>query len=205
MGLFSKFFGGKAAPDFQMAPTSEMMEEDRYWGLVADSLKAADGEQDDQADYLRAALTELSPVDIVGFRLRTDKLLFDTYNSEMWCAGYIMNGGCSDDAFEYFRLWVISRGRDVYETAKLDADSLAALNGDGAVEGFYDFESFWYVANDAFEKKTGKNLYDHIDYEKFKTCESNYPHNIEFTWTEEDAESRRRICPKLFERFEHAA
>jgi hypothetical protein len=182
-----------------------MMEEDRYWGLVADSLKAADGEQDDQADYLRAALTELSPVDIVGFRLRTDKLLFDTYNSEMWCAGYIMNGGCSDDAFEYFRLWVISRGRDVYETAKLDADSLAALNGDEAVEGFYDFESFWYVANDAFEKKTGKNLYDHIDYEKFKTCESNYPHNIEFTWTEEDAESRRRICPKLFERFEHAA
>jgi hypothetical protein len=27
---------------------------------------------------------------MIGFRLRTDKLLFDSYNPELWCAAYIV-------------------------------------------------------------------------------------------------------------------
>jgi hypothetical protein len=32
---------------------------------------------------------------MIGFRLRTDKT-FDSYNPELWCAAYIVSGGCSD-------------------------------------------------------------------------------------------------------------
>jgi len=64
---------------------------------------------------------------------------------------------------------------------------------------FYDFESFWYVAIEAFKQKTGKDLYEFIDYDNFKTSEGSYP-RIEFTWQEEDPESMRRICPMLFEK-----
>ncbi len=201
MGFLDKLFGSKKSPEFEMQPTAVMMDEDRYWRLVADSLAATDGEQDAQVGYLTNALGKLEPADIVGFRLRTDKLLYDTYTSEMWCAGYIMNGGCSDDAFEYFRLWVISRGREVYENAKADPDTLADVHG-GTVEDLYDFESFWYVANTVFQNKTGKDLYEYIDSENFKTNEGNYP-QFDFTWEEEDPESMKKICPRLFSRFDN--
>ena len=114
MSFLSKLFGGGQAPQaFDLEPTAEMMDEGRYWGLISDSLAAAGEDQDAQLAFLKRELAKLSPKKIVGFRLRTDKLLYDTYNPTMWCAGYIMNGGCSDDMFEYFRLWVISRGRSL--------------------------------------------------------------------------------------------
>ncbi len=182
-----------------MEPTAVMMDEDTYWELIDASLAATNGEQETQEDYLITALEKLPPPEIVGFRLRTDKLLYDTYNSEMWCAGYIMNGGCSDDAFEYFRLWVIAQGREVYENAKANPDSLVTGIDDTAE--FYDFESLWYVALKAFENKTGKQLYDYIDYDNFKTSEGKYP-QFDFNWQEDDPDSMKKICPNLFERFE---
>lgn len=200
MSIFSKLFGKATPPPFEMTPTAVMMDENKYWALIDDSIAASAGEQYVQMDSLVRALEKLEPSEIVGFRLRTDKLLFDTYNSETWCAGYIMNGGCSDDGFEYFRLWVISQGRQVYENAKADPDSLADVVGQ-EVEEYYDFEGLWYVANDAFKNKTGKDLYDYIDNAGFKFGEGDHI-DFEFTWQEEDPESRRKICPRLFERFE---
>lgn len=201
MSFLSRLFGkGDAPPPFDMEPTAEMMDEDRYWRLIADSLDESGDDQECQVDVLKRELARLPPKDIVGFRLRTDKLLYDTYNPTMWCAGYIMNGGCSDDMFEYFRLWVISRGREVYENAKADPDSLIAVADVDVPEGIFDFESIWYVANDAFQQKTGEDLYDYIDNDNFKTNEPNYP-GTDFNWTENDPESMKRLCPKLFEQF----
>ena len=138
---------------------------------------------------------------MVGFRLRTDKLLYDSYTSEMWCAGYLMNGGCSDDGFEYFRLWVISRGRKVYEAALANPDNLIDYIAEDAEVDFFEFELFWYAAIDAFEEATEADLYDYIDDDNFTTREGNYP-NFEFNWDEEDPESMRKLCPRLFERFD---
>ena len=198
MGIFDKLFGkASAQPPLDLSPISELMGEDQFWQIVADSL-ANSHDQDSQQAYLVKSLEQLAPAEIVSFRLRTDKLLYDTYTSEMWCAAYIMNGGCSDDGFEYFRLWMISRGREVYEKAKSDPDSLISEVDENAE--FYDFESFWYVALTAFKnKKTGKDLYDYIDYENFKFGEGNYQ-QFDLTWTEDDPESTKKICPKLFER-----
>lgn len=177
-----------------------MLDLDEFWKIVEHSVRQSAGDVELQESILISELRKLSPEKVIGFRLRTDKLLHDTYSSEMWCAAYIMNGGCSDDGFEYFRLWVISRGREVFERAEAIPDSLVS-EADSNSEGYYEFEGFWYVALKAFEQITGKQLYDYIDYDNFKFGEGNYP-QFEFTWTEEDPETRRRICPKLFERFE---
>ncbi len=201
MGIFERLFGGKTSNQpFDLAPTAEMMDEEKFWQIVQLSVAGSGDSQEIQENILVNELSQLSPQDIIGFRLRTDKLLYDTYNSDMWCAGYVMNGGCSDDMFEYFRLWVISRGRNVYEEAKHEPDSLIAVADVEVPENIFDFESFWYVALTAFKNKTGKELYDYIDYDNFKTNEGNYP-QFEFTWEEDDPESMRKICPKLFERF----
>ena len=116
------------------------------------------------------------------------------------CAAYIMNGGCSDDAFEYFRCWVISRGRETYEKSKANPDYL--INEVIEDVEMYDFEEFWFVALEAFKRRTGKSLYDYIDEAKFKTKEGSYP-QFKFTWQEGNPESMKKICPQLFEKFKH--
>jgi len=194
MGFLNKLFGSDNSNN--LTKTSEMLDENLYWQIVQESLNNS-GTQDGQQEYLVRRLQKLNPKDIVGFRLRTDKLLYDTYNSEMWCAGYIMNGGCSDDSFEYFRNWVISRGKDAYYRAKQNPDSLIEQVDEDAE--FYDFEDFWYVALGAFKNKTGKDLYDFIDDDNFKFKEGHYP-NFDFTWEEEDPESMKAICPNLFDK-----
>jgi hypothetical protein len=194
MGFLNKLFGSDNSNN--LTKTSEMLDENLYWQIVQESLNNS-GTQDAQQEYLVRRLQKLNPKDMVGFRLRTDKLLYDTYNSEMWCAGYIMNGGCSDDGFEYFRNWVISRGKDVYYKAKQNPDTL--IEQVDEVAEYYDFEDFWYVALVAFKNKTGKDLYDFIDDDNFKFKEGHYP-NFDFTWEEENPESMKAICPNLFDR-----
>ncbi|WP_228442463.1 DUF4240 domain-containing protein [Chryseobacterium indologenes] len=206
MGLFGKLFGKSQSdkeissqPNFSnIEKTVEMLDENIFWNIIDNSLKNTNN-QKNQEVFLINEIEKLTPKEIIGFRLRTDKLLYDTYNSKMWCAGYIMNGGCSDDGFEYFRNWVISRGKDVYYKAEENPDTLIGQKENGEDEMF-DFESFWYVALEAFNKKTGKNLYDFIDYENFKTTEGNYP-QFEFDWKEENPESMKKLCPQLFEHF----
>ncbi|MEZ4936905.1 MAG: DUF4240 domain-containing protein [Crocinitomicaceae bacterium] len=207
MGFLKNLFGKKDISEkkedvkldtLDLEITAEMLDEDIFWEIVDSSVRNSKN-QFQQEQYLIREISKLTPKQMVGFRLRTDKLLYDTYNSEMWCAGYIMNGGCSDDGFEYFRNWVISRGKSAYYKAKENPDSLIDEKDNGE-DGMFDFEGFWYVALDAFNKKTGKDLYDYIDYDNFKTSEGSYP-QFEFTWEEENPESMKKLCPRLFEHF----
>ena len=199
MGIFDKIFGKKKLPKIiykqEIEETSEMLNETVFWNIVDSSIKNTKN-QDEQESFLVKEIEKLTPEQIIGFRLRTDKLLYDTYNSDMWCAGYIMNGGCSDDGFEYFRNWIISRGKDTYYKAKENPDSLILELVEG--EDYYEFECFWYVALTAFENKTGKELYDYIS-DDFITKEGNYP-KFEFTWNEEEPETMKEICPNLFDK-----
>jgi hypothetical protein len=195
MGLFDKFFG-KSSTDTPISKTDQMIDEALYWKIIDESLKNSKS-QNEQEEHLISSIEKLSPEEIIGFRLRTDRFLYDTYTSEMWCAAYIINGGCGDDSFEYFRCWLNSRGKTVYYNAKLNPDSLISELGEETED--YDFESFWYVALTAFENKTGKELYDYIA-NSFKYGESTYP-SIKFNWNQKNDESLKAICPKLFTKF----
>ena len=94
----------------------------------------------------------------------------------------------------------VADGKETYYQAKQNPDNLIAEveeNEDG-----YEFESFWYVALAAFQQRTGKDLYEYIDHDNFKTKEGGYP-PIELTWKEDDPESMKKICPRLFEKMWH--
>ena len=184
----------------ELKPTAEMMDEEQFWAIVQTAVDEAGDDEDEYLEVVKRELSKLSLKEMIGFRLRTDKLLYDSYTSEMWCAGYLMNGGCSDDGFEYFRLWVISRGRKVYEAAMANPDNLIDYIDDDAEMDFFEFELFWYAALEAFEEAVDAELYDYVDDDNFKTCEGNYP-NFEFNWEEDDPESMQKLCPRLFEKF----
>ena len=176
---------------------SEMLDENQFWTIVSKSLENSQN-QDQQEKYLIREISKLSPKEIIGFKLRTDRLLYDTYNSEMWCAAYLMNRGlCRGDGFEYFRNWLISRGKEICYKAKENPDNLITEVSEDKDD--YEFEGFWYVALEAFEKKTGKDLLEYIDFEKFKTREGCYS-DFKFNWNKDYPVTLKVICPQLFDR-----
>jgi hypothetical protein len=111
------------ADSISILKSSEMLDENTYWEIITTSLKETDN-QEDQELFLIAEIEKRSPEEMIGFRLRTDKLLFDTYNSELWCAAYI-NGGISDGGFEY--LMLVNSKVGSYE-AKAKPDNLMNQN-----------------------------------------------------------------------------
>lgn len=174
--------------------SSEMLDEDTYWGIIENSLKD-NSTPADQELFLVNEIEKLTPKEMIGFRLRTDKLLFDSYTSDLWCAAYIIDGGCSDDGFEYFRCWLISRGKETFYKAKANPDSLINLVSEN--DSSYEFEGFWYVAVNAFKNSTGEDLYSYIDYNQFVTNDENYP-LLEFNWNIDEPQTMKNICPVLF-------
>jgi len=67
-------------------------------------------------------------------------LHFDAYTWDLWVVAWLCAGGlCSDDGFEYFRWWLISRGRQLYERAVSDPDSLVDTLATNRHPGFEKF------------------------------------------------------------------
>ena len=101
----------------------------------------------------------------------------------------MINGGCSDDGFIDFRYGLISQGRDIYEAAVKDPDSLAdAPIGLEAI----DDEMFGYVASELYEEKASKNM-------PRKEAAVSEPGGED--WDFDDQVECRRKLPKLAEKF----
>jgi hypothetical protein len=183
-----------AVDSLTFSKSSEMLDEGVYWSIIENSIKETD-DQEDQELFLIAEIEKLTPKEMIGFRLRTDQILFDSYNPELWCAAYIVSGGISDGGFEYFRCWLISRGKEVFYSVKANPDSLFKQVVEGKES--YEFEGFWYVAMNAFKNKTGEDLYSFIDYDQFVTNDENYP-LLKFNWNVEEPQTMEKICPVLF-------
>lgn len=82
-------------------------------------------------------------------------------SSPLWAAAYLINGGCSDDGFDYFRGWLIAQGRTVFEQVTADVDCLADLPAVQAAEAEgidLDGEQTLSIAWDAYEIATGTEL-----------------------------------------------
>lgn len=178
-------------------PSNQMIDEDKFWAIIEKSLKETNN-QEDQEIYLISALEQVSPQEMLGFRLRTDKLMYDSYTSNLWCANYIISNGVADDGFDYFRCWLISRGKDAFYKVQENPEYLINL-----VENepkTYDFEGFWYVAMNAFKNMTNQELNPYLDYENFKTNDENYP-ILEFNWNVDEPKTMEKIYPLLFQKF----
>ena len=115
------------------------VDRDWFWSIVEASLSPDEAEQ---LGKLTAGLASLSDQDLVDYIGLYKGIHQGLYVMRLWAAGYVVNGGCSDDGFIDFRAWLISRGQRITEDAVADPDSLAELNIelDCAV-----FESFGYV------------------------------------------------------------
>jgi len=176
--------------------TASPMQGDKFWQIVK---RAAESDHDPDAheEVLRAELRELSLQEIISFEVAFRRYLNEAYTWDLWGAAYVIHGGCSDDGFEYFRRWLVSRGRDVYEAALADPDSLAQLNIRPGPDGVCEFEAIYYIAGQIFKEKGGQG--DVRDYSEPEAgLGGPGPSGEPF---EDDEEHLARRYPKLWRRF----
>lgn len=112
---------------------------------------------DGVADSLTKALGELTLEEIAGFGVQLDRLQAESYRWDLWGAAYLINDGVSDDGFDYFRGWLVAQGREIWEAALADPDSLADVVDEDLGDGFEGFEGegMLSVALHAYESSGG--------------------------------------------------
>jgi hypothetical protein len=131
-----------------------MMDTTTFWGLIESAKQASQDDPDQQVRVLTDALARLPEAEIIAFDSLFRHYLTISYTHELWAAAYILNGGCSDDCFDYFRGWLIAQGETVFQNAMRDPETLA----DSAEIEAIECESMLYVAQVAYERKTGNPL-----------------------------------------------
>jgi hypothetical protein len=116
----------------------------------------------------------------------------DSYRGDLWGAAYLINGGASDDGFDYFRGWLIAQGREVFEAAVADPDSLAgvaAVRAAVAAGEDLDAEEVLNIAWDAYLAATGEQLPPDSVTVRHR--------EIDFGWDFDDREQTRSHLPRL--------
>ena len=112
----------------------------------------------------------------------------------MWAAAYIINEGCSDDWFDYFRAGLISQGEKIFTDVINNPENLVNYitfeDGDLSDESQWaaGVEELMYVAREAYENITGTDEMPSV-----------LPQNTSTTgekWEEDEVES---VLPKLAE------
>jgi len=125
------------------------MDDVKFWEIIS---QTASADQDEQEVKLRRLLTELSIPELVGFDLTYRRHKKRAHHWDAWAAAYIINGGCRNDGFDYFKDWLISRGEKVFEAALSDPETLIDI----ATPWDTEFEGFSYVVMDVLEEKGGE-------------------------------------------------
>lgn len=177
---------------------SQPMPEAVYWQLIESSLQHTET-LEEQEEYLSEALEEMTPEELAGFKLRTDLLLMESYSSPLWCAAYLMKGGCGEEDFTFFRCWLISRGQKIYKLGIQHADDIAfAVQAN--TNSAFDFEALQVLPQMIFKKKTAQELNTAIDFTQVHTRPEDYP-SLQITWREQAPGTMQAICPKLYQLF----
>ena len=130
------------------------MDDDDFWAII-ESARTHGPTLDDRATGLRLALEGLDAEQILEFHEAFIAKRDAAKTYDLVGAAILLADGCSDDGFTDFRVWLVSTGRQRYERALLDADSLADVEFGPGAEEYMLFEEFAHVAMEVYEAKTG--------------------------------------------------
>jgi predicted DNA-binding WGR domain protein len=180
----------KIKKGYELEPNIVGLTESEFWNLIEKAKSKAD-DQDEQIELLREMLSERSEADILEFQNLFNRFHAHSYQSDLWAAAYIINGGCSDDGFEYFRGWLIAQGKTVYDNALANPESLTKVIKAEDM-GEIECEEMMSVAGDAYENRTG------IEYDDFLNMVTHYKYpELVFDWNDDNVDKK---YPKLYKK-----
>jgi len=172
------------------------MDIQQFWRLIDTARGQIADPAHTEAVAARAVmlLSALPPEEIVTAQRVLSGLLADSYQTPLWAAAYLINGGCSDDGFEDFRGWLIAQGRQVFEQSRSDPDSLAELpviGPPGIGRPPIECEEMLYIARHGHFAATGES----VPLEAI-TLRHPYP-ELDFDWDFDDRVEMARRLPRL--------
>lgn len=101
---------------------------DEFWAVIDRANAEADRfDSTSVRNNLYRQLIKLTPQKMLGFDCIWQEYRSLTKSPMLYGAAAIINGGVSDDRFDYFKNWLILQGRDVYHKAVADPDTLADI------------------------------------------------------------------------------
>ncbi|MGE8247927.1 MAG: DUF4240 domain-containing protein [Stenotrophomonas bentonitica] len=183
------------------------MDSDRFWKMI-DEARSGTEDLEEMRCVLTANLTALRLEEILRWLNIFRAYQNLSYKNKLWAAAYVMNGGASDDGFDYFRAWLTAQGKDVFMAALADPDSLASIEiePDEAED-----EEMLYVGIAAYCANTSAKepdydvldthcaLYALSDAEMAELAHGiPYSADIDATWEEDNVEAQ---VPRLAARF----
>ena len=152
-----------------------------FWKIVEKAKAMSGDDWESRPDSLKDVLLLFNPEDIIQFDKEYRQKLYSAYKWDLWGAAYIINGGCSDDGFDYFCDFLISEGQIVFDNAIENPDSLVEIDNAEEVE----LEEYRYSISKAYEKLTDSEM---------PVYDAEFPDNpVGQEWDEEQ-------LPKMFPR-----
>jgi Protein of unknown function (DUF4240) len=137
-----------------------LLSEEKFWIIIKDSSSRGNRNYQYQCQLLTERLENMSSEEIVQFDKTFTLLMARSFSYKLWEPAYALNGGCSDDGFEYFRSWLIAQGKNkFYWTIKYPR----LLFLIGVKEMIENYEGIGYCAFNAYQSKTGGNLPEYQD------------------------------------------
>lgn len=104
------------------------MTKDKFWEVIDNARTIAPAlEGEPLRESLYKQLLKLSPDELVGFDCAWQEYRRIANSPQLIAAACIINGGTSDDRFDYFKNWLILQGQYAFRQALKDPDALAAL------------------------------------------------------------------------------
>ena len=135
-----------------LVPSVSAMEEGIFWQLIQDSVIEGEDYNSDTASILVDKLVELDKEAIIEFeQILRDKLI-KAEDFIVMIPLQVIDSFIGEDAFLYYRCWLVSRGKEVYEKSFEDPDHLATVvDEDTSAE----FSELLDVTTEAYSIKTG--------------------------------------------------
>lgn len=166
------------------------MDETKFWNLLARSRQHGPS---DQYDTLVGLLEELPSMELVRFEQIYDCFVAAAERGDVYGASAVLTGSTlSDDSFLYFRNWLVAQGREVYEQALAEPDTLSALPEVDSGHGAWD-QDIVYAAWDVLGGRADKDVADDAD---------DYPCDAEgenFDWMEYTPAVLQQKFPRLWQ------
>ena len=93
-------------------PDPRAMDVNVFWEVIG---TPDDGGLSERIDDLPNRLARFKANQIKAFDMLLHEMNHRAYRNDVWALAYLLNDGCSDDAFEAFRCGLIMLGRDLFE------------------------------------------------------------------------------------------
>lgn len=179
------------------------MNDGDFWKIIEKARTKAKRDDEIFITLLQDALKKLEPDELLEFRRIFWTFYRVSYRTDLWGAAFILNGGCSDDCFDYFRAWLISQGKKAFEAALENPDALAKIVPKDPEEYAYELEEMLSVEKDIWCAKMA--LSDDDYYEQLGEF-GDYPPLGEFEWSDGEGDidevKGKRLYPKLWKKFD---